>query len=171
MSIATTYENYSHDWWTPPEWLEWAHASLGTRDVFDPCPRTWRPGDPDGLDRPWSFPAYVNHPGSRGSAAVWWDKYLWECRSTFGPILAPLIWCAFSIEQLRHANPSPLELPGTLVAPRKRVSFIWGGPTQGKRVHGEAAKSPGNWAVFWASPGVTVATPPHESIVVPTGVG
>jgi hypothetical protein len=200
--FAATYANYSPDWWTPGAWWDWVRASFGTDDVFDPCPGTWQPGDPSGLEIHWQWPAYVNHPGSRGSAQKWWSvaqlqtwtrcrcrvtavppNYTKRCKECGERLMgrpleqSPLIWCAFSVEQLRHMRPSPLEIPGTLVAPRERVAFLWGGdsgrPEKGgaMRIHGAPMRSPGNWTVFWASAGVEVATPPVESIVVPTGRG
>lgn len=79
-----------------------------------------------------------------------------------------LIWCAFSVEQLRHMHPSPFHLPGWLVMPRERVAFIWGGPDDPARgrVHGQPGRSPGNWTVFWSTH--PPATPPIESVIVRT---
>ena len=36
MSTSTMYKNYSHHWWTPPEWIDWVEETLG--DWHDPCP-------------------------------------------------------------------------------------------------------------------------------------
>lgn len=167
MSSARTAHNrgeihadYSHDFWTPPEWWEWVRKTLGVRGVFDPCPGDWGPDLPSGLDVLWLGPTYVNHPGARGSTSAWWAKYLAERPSAF-------IWCAFSVEQFRHMLPSALELPGWLVAPRTRVSFIWGGPDMPGRVHGQPLKSPANWTAFWST--VEPARPPVDSIIVRTG--
>lgn len=169
-SLAKTHANYSHDWWTPTPWLNWVSATFGTDDWFDPCPEDWTPDQPDGLTVPWTGPVYVNHPGARGSTAAWWGKYLTE-RTRQGAEL-PFVWCAFSIEQLRHMRPSALELPGWLIAPRERTAFIWGGPDmpaeKGKaaRVHGRPMKSPGNWAVWWST--VKPAMPPVDCIITQT---
>lgn len=159
MSLASTYANYSPDWWTPPEWMSWVYDTLG--DVFDPCPQWWDDVlNPSGLEIDWGDRCYVNHPGARGSTQRWWEKAEEEQPDA-------LIWCAFNVEQLRHLRPSPLEQPGWLVMPRRRIGFVWGGPTNGKRVHGEVAKSPGNWTVFWTT--AQPATPPVESLVLRTG--
>ena len=162
--MAAVYANYSPDWWTPEPWMEWARQTLGG-DFFDPCPATWSRDHPSGLDIPWPSTIYCNHPGARGSAVEWWAKCM-ATRACFGDDMR-LVWCAFSVEQLRHMRPSPFELDGYLVMPRARVGFVWGGPTKGSRVHGEVARSPANWTVFWSSE--EVADPPAESVVVRTG--
>lgn len=165
---AEIHANYSHDFWTPPEWWEWVWATFGTRDVFDPCPHDWLEGDPSGLDVAWADVCYVNHPGARGSTARWWVKYLAQRQH-----LPRFVWCAFSIEQFRHMTPSALELPGWLVAPRSRTSFIWGGPdmpateSRAARVHGRPLPNPGNWSAWWTT--VEPARPPVDSIILRTG--
>jgi hypothetical protein len=149
--------------------MDWVAATLKTPDWFDPCYWDWKPGDPSGLDIAWEDPTYCNHPGSRGSTALWWRKYRSESWR-----LAQFIWAAFSVEQLRHMRPSCLELPGWLVAPRTRVAWLWGGPDapaadgRAARVHGQPMRSPGNWSVFWTT--CKPARPPVESIVIRTGV-
>ncbi len=163
---AAAYVNYSSDWWTPPEWMQWVRATLGPR-AFDPAPKNWKPGSKSGLGKPWRFPCYLNHPGSRGSAVRWWEKSMHE-----GAATKPFIWCAFAIEQLRHMDPSPFELSGWLVMPETRIGFIWGGKTMtpdrgARRVHGERNRQPANWTVFWSTR--KPATPPVASIIVPTG--
>lgn len=177
-TFAKTYENYSSDWWTPPDWYLWAENTLGGPPVFDPCPSSWDPAQyPSGLDIQWTSPCYVNHPGSRGSTARWWSKYHEEVER-LGQQLS-IVWCAFSIEQLRHMYPTPFTLDGWLVLPRDRIGFIWGGPdkvvgTDKKtgesiiRKHGEPAKSPGNWTVFWTTE--RPAVPPSTCEMVRTGV-
>ena len=88
-------------------------------------------------------------------------------------------------------NPSPFDMDGWLVMPKRRIGFVWCGPTlvrldgatKGKLVeydadihdenwivrrHGEVAKSPGNWTVFWSS--VEPAETPEECVIVRTGV-
>lgn len=167
-SLAKTYANYSHDWWTPEPWLEWVSATFGRSDWFDPCPADWLPEHGSGLDSVWLENTYVNHPGARGSVVAWWQKYCAQ-RSR----LNRFIWCAFSIEQFRHMMPSALELHGWLVAPRTRTAFIWGGPdtpatpSSAERLHGQPMKSPGNWAVWWTS--VEPEEPPVDSIITRTG--
>lgn len=174
-TFAKTYQNYSPDWWTPDNWIEWVNATF-KRSFFDPCGRDWKKGDPSGLDIAWlrNAPYYVNHPGSRGSVVKWWPKFLHELKEGIGVG----IWCAFSVEQIRHMRPSPFELDGWLVLPRERVPFIWGGPDKQVGTHkktgepiirkyGEPATSPGNWTVFWSTE--NPATPPVESEIVKTG--
>lgn len=169
-SLAATHANYSPDFWTPPEWLGWVSATFGTGDWFDPCPGDWSPDEPSGLDIAWRDRCYVNHPGARASTAQWWTKYLRERGR-----VERFIWCAFSVEQLRHQLPSALELAGWLVAPRTRTAFIWGGPdmpataTRAERKHGQPLTQPGNWAVWWTT--VDPAPPPVECIITRTGGG
>ena len=154
------HADYSHDWWTPDEWMHWVHVTLG--DFHDPCSRAWQPSHPSGLDSDWGKRFYCNHPGARGSTLLWWEKFVLELNKG-----GDGIWCAFSVEQLRHMHPSPLETPGWLVMPRKRIGFVWGGQDTDKRKHGEAGKSPGSWTVFWSS--VEPAETPIECVVVRTG--
>lgn len=164
--MTTTYENYSDKWFTPPAWLDWVSCGIGA-GFFDPCPES-----PvlDGLTMPWpARPRYINHPGGkRGVGQAWW------ARAQERPDL-PLVWCAFSVEQLRTLNPSPLTLPGYLYLPKKRLRFIWGGPagftnSKGKlvkRTPGEPARSPSNWAVFWSN--VVMGPTPEPCFEVRTG--
>lgn len=171
MTLAAVHANYSADWWTPLEWLDWVSATFGTRDWFDPCPATWQPGDEDGLESRWEDPTYLNHPGTkgRGAAALWWRRYLQQRAH-----LRRFIWCCFAAEQMRHMLPSCLELPGWLIAPRQRVAFIWGGPSRpetpksAERIHGQPMRSPGNWTVFWST--IEPARPPVDCIVTRTGL-
>ena len=165
MSIATTYGNYSSDWWTPKQWRVWVTATLGAR-WHDPCPSDWTPDDLSGLDTRWLSRAYVNHPGARGSSPKWWHKYQLEQQRQGGCM--QFVWCAFNIEQLRHLDPSPFHLPGWLVMPRDRTAFVWGGETTEKpaRIHGEPARSPSNWSVWWTN--VAPATPPVDCVIVRT---
>ncbi len=177
-SYSATYGNYSAMWFSPPEWLEWVTATFGTSDWFDPCSKTWKQGDPDGLSMShWCQRFYCNHPGSRGSTAPWWAKTCEEMDKG-----ARGIWCAFNCEQLRHMKPSPYHRPGWLVMPAERLGFIWGGPdivTNEKAVergeapkwrrHGSRCQSPGNWTVFWSS--AKPAPTPSPSVIVRTGFG
>ncbi len=176
MSISTSFANHSPMWFTNPEWLEWVAATLG-QGWYDPCPADFdQDGDQDGLTDPWLWPFYCNHPGSRGSAAAWWTRFIAEQqRGKDG------IWCAFNCEQLRHMKPSPYHRPGWLVMPDDRLGFIWGGPdiiTNEKAVergeapkwrrHGSRCESPGNWTVFWSS--AEPAPTPSPCVIVRTGV-
>lgn len=168
-TVAISHANYASDWMTPPEWWEWVDETLGVdrlmTPVFDPCPHDWNSEQPSGLDVEWPpGPVYCNHPGSRGSAQIWWSKYIAEQERHRGKLR--FVWCAFSIEQLRHMRPSPFHLPGWLVMPRDRISFIWGGPSDDKRTHGEPCKQPTSWTVFWTN--VEPATPPSECVIVRT---
>lgn len=170
MSQPTTHADYSHDWWTPPEWGDWA-SETALVPMFDPCPRQWTGEDrcdvawwldvvPEGMA---PAPAYVNHPGGRGEAQRWWTESVRYILSG-----ADLIWCAFNVEQLRHMRPSPFALDGWLVLPRERIGYIWGGPDiEGKRKHGERCKSPSNWSVFWST--MRPAPTPVPCTIVRTG--
>ena len=136
MSISATYRNYSSNWCTPPEWLEWIGAYLGD-DWFDPCPAEWNPSMPSALDIEWRRDTYCNHPGSRGSTKVWWTKA--HAEIVAGRVRR-LIWCCFSVEQLRHMRPWPLSIgQAFVIMPRERVAFYRAG---------ERANSPGNWTCF-----------------------
>jgi hypothetical protein len=161
-SLAKTHENYAHTWWTPPEWLDWVTDTLGG-GWTDPCPEFYVPGQHTcGLEYDWQTSFYCNHPGARGSTPPWWSKFHKSLSHGTG------IWCAFSVEQLRHMNPSPFEIPGWLVMPKERIGFVWGGPDiPGKRKHGQRMRSPGNWTVFWSS--VEPAEPPSPCVIVETG--
>jgi len=172
-TYAKTYENYDHTWNTPGEWWNWICRTLKTGNVFDPCPKHWQPGDPDGLERDWGLDTYCNHPGERGSTAIWWAKAMAEqkrYRDRMG-----LIWCMFNIEQLRYMDPSPFDLRGYLVMPKERIGFVWAGPDlfypkehkkagEIRRKHGEVAASPGNWTAFYSSE-LPASTPVECKIV------
>lgn len=137
------YSNHSDQWWTPPEWFSWVYRTLADDElVYDPCPRSWT-GVECGLESDWTMRnVYCNHPGGRGNAQKWWSKYLAEQERHRGRL--KFVWCAFNVEQLRHLRPSPFHLPGWLVMPRERIQFIWGGETDGAKVHGEPCKQPTN---------------------------
>lgn len=176
---ATIHSAYSHLWGTLPEWLDWVARTLGA-DYFDPCPSNWD-GVTNGLLVSWMLSNYVNHPGERGGVVNWWEKSVQEMVDG-----KELIWCAFSVEQFRYMHPSPLQMPGWLIMPRRRLPFIWQGPDMTKvggklveklpehglalvaRKHGEPGKSPGNWTVFWSS--VAPAEVPEDCVIIPTGV-
>lgn len=169
MTVATTHANYSHDWHTPKEWLDWVTRTLGD-GWFDPCPPHWQPDDEDGLHAYWRGPTYVNHPGTRASVARdWWAKGVRCLRERQ---VSALVWCAFNSEQLRYLDPSPFHLDGWLIMPRDRIGFVWGGPDvvtpNGKsRLTGDVARSPSNWTVFWSS--CAPARTPTDCVIVRTG--
>jgi len=181
-NISIRHQNYSADWWTPPEWMDWVARTLGSPidGVYDPCPTDWTPERLCGLESCWETVTYCNHPGSRGSGRRWWAKYLAEQERHAGRMR--FVWCQFNIESIRHLRPHPGHLPGWLIWPRDRISFIWGGETipakyhqtgkrKGKlktkeRKHGEPAECPGNSAVFWTN--VEPATPPTDCVILRT---
>jgi hypothetical protein len=163
-SLATVHRDSSPNWWTPPEWWTWVCETLDAYRPFDPCPDDWDGSlNISGLETGWQFPCYVNHPGSkRGAAQEWWNKAIYE-----DAFVQPFIWCGFNLEQLWRLSPSPLLLPGWLVLPKQRVSFIWGGPDTDKRKHGERQKSPANSTFFWTT--VEPKQTPVPSLVLRTG--
>jgi len=178
-SLAKLHAHYSHDWWTPVHWIDWAARTMRTTrsEMFDPCPCDWQEGDPSGLDIPWPcLPNHTNHPGARGAGVAWWHKYLLEQRRHHGRI--PFVWCQFNVESIGRLPSGPLQQPGWLVWPETRTPFTWGGPTikekrdrKGKlvraaRVHGEPMRSPGNTAVWWTN--MEPATPPVDCTIVRT---
>lgn len=149
--------SYSSNWYTPPEWLNWVEQTLG-EGYFDPCPMDWDPTQESGLLIPWGPRVYVNHPGGRGQAKKWWKKLENENPER-------VIWCIFNMEQLRHLP--ILYTPGWLVLPNKRIGYIWGGPTSGKRVHRQRMKSPTHWSGFWSNS--LTANPPEACTILETG--
>jgi hypothetical protein len=152
------HENYSSDWQTPREWVEWARETMGRIDC-DPCasPNPWDNFaaidniTADGLELPWCGAVYCNPPGSNSSESVraWWEKAMRETRCAEpetrcgqpGTTMA-LVWCLFNCEHVRILRPSPLDLDGWLVIPSRRVAFVRGG---------DAIKSPRNWTWFWSN--------------------
>ncbi len=155
MSVQTTHQNYTDKWYTPQPWLDWVSATFGRTDWFDPCPANWD-GTTNGLELAWpgNRPVYCNHPGSRGSTKVWWEKFEFNARSRRA------IWCLFNMEQLRHTDPSPFTLDGYLIMPKRRIQFI-------DASTGLLGKSPSNWAGFWSN--VKPAETPEPCVIIKTG--
>lgn len=116
-----------------------------------------------GLATPLPHESYINHPGGRGRAKVWYHELV-EPAIHRG---IPLVWCAFNAEQFRHI-PSILSEDGFLVQPASRTPFVWGGEDGYKgRRHGELMKSPGDWTKWWTN--VVPAYTPVASTVIRTG--
>lgn len=176
-NVSRRHRAYSADWSTPDRWWDWVARTFHVEasEIFDPCPADWD-GEISGLDIQWGSPCYCNHPGSRGSTGRWWSKYQREQERHGGRL--KFVWCAFSVEQLRHMYPSPFSQPGWLVMPRERESFVWAGPdiaerknaagriVQSARHRGEPMTSPSNWSVWWTTE--PPATPPVKSVIVRT---
>lgn len=183
MSLAKTFGNQSQHWNTPPRWWDWACRTLrrDPSEIFDPCPATWQPGDPSGLDIPWEPGCITNYPGGRNRFKPWWVKFHEEHERVAGiGRRLDIVWVMFNIEQMRHAQRieralgllSFRSLDGWLVLPDDRTPFVWGGPdlgekrdkdgkvTQKERKHGEPAEHPGNWSAFWTN--MPPATPPES---------
>lgn len=61
--INTSKTGYSDKWATPPE----IYKPLDTEFKFnyDPCPITWKEGDPDALQTEWGSSTFCNPPYSR----------------------------------------------------------------------------------------------------------
>jgi phage N-6-adenine-methyltransferase len=57
-------------WMTPPEILNPLNAEFHFN--YDPCPITWKEGDPDGLTTDWRERCFVNPPYSK--TAKWIEK-------------------------------------------------------------------------------------------------
>jgi len=155
--------NYSSDWGTPPEWVEWVRATMGGIDL-DPCGpddgsnpigarRVYAPPGLDGLREPWRGRVYCNPPGANSIDSVkpWWS---WAMSRR----LSALTWCFFNAEAVKSVRPTPLDLHGYLVIPLKRVAFMRNGKRQ---------KSPRNWAWFWTTR--EPAPAPVECRIIPTG--
>jgi site-specific DNA-methyltransferase (adenine-specific) len=57
---------FSHnkdEWSTPKDLLDKLENEFG--EFYDPCPITWKPGDPDGLKLEWGDRNFVNPPYSQ----------------------------------------------------------------------------------------------------------
>jgi len=154
--------NYSPDWRTPPAWIEWARATMGGIDL-DPCAsplqheqfaRKNYDGETfDGLMERWRGRVYCNPPGANSSKSVkaWWTK-------AHSRRLAALTWAFFNCEAIKSVAPSPLDLPGYLVIPMRRVRW-W--------QHGAESKRPRNWSWFWTTR--EPAPTPIECRIIETG--
>lgn len=154
--MMNVHKNYLPDWQTPPEWMAWVGASLGA-DFFDPCPANPKR---DGLTVDWKARVYVNPPGANSVKSIkpWWEKHILERNQGF---CNRLIWCFFNCEATRILDPSPFDMSGEFVVPKKRVAFIH--PTTGKVV-----KSPRNWTWFWKSYEVPFVEPPEPCFYIQT---
>lgn len=60
----------SDKWATPQALYDELHKEFDFN--FDPCPITWKPGDPDGLAIPWGTRTFCNPPYSQ--VAKWIEK-------------------------------------------------------------------------------------------------
>jgi len=60
----------SDKWATPPELYNTLHNEFDFN--YDPCPITWKDGDPDGLTTDWGTRTFVNPPYSK--VAKWIAK-------------------------------------------------------------------------------------------------
>ena len=61
--IPASKTGYSDKWMTPPDTLKAIQEEFGP--LWDPCPITWAPGDPDALEMPWAPVTFCNPPYSR----------------------------------------------------------------------------------------------------------
>lgn len=117
MSRSDDRENYSAEWYTPPDWMAWIARQM-EGDVYDP----FQPGRDDAMTAPWGAETYANHPGrAGGDARRWWARY----RAQAGHIRR-IVWAIFNVEHLVQLHPSPLQLPGTLVWPLRRIAWVDG---------------------------------------------
>ena len=160
------HKNYSSDWQTPPEWVQWASETMGGIDL-DPCGHSTAPSSKvaghyfdgiayDGLASKWKGRVYVNPPGSNSNKSVreWWSHAMMQIDQ-----LDALVWCFFNYEAVFGMEPSPLDLPGWMVMPQRRVGFF----RDGKRI-----RSARNRTWFWTTK--PPAPPPCDvSWVVGTG--
>ena len=136
--MADPHANYSPNWSTSPEWWAWVRATLGG-SLFDPCPTNWD-GEQSGLERRWRRPTYCNPPGCNSATSI---KPWWAHAMTQPALLRKgLVWCFFNSETVFSLDPSPLDLPGWLVMPDRRIAFLRNGVAQ---------RSPRNRTWFWSS--------------------
>jgi hypothetical protein len=62
MVDAVLFSHHKDEWSTPPDLLDSLRLEFG--DMYDPCPITWKQGDPDGLAVEWAqFGINVNAIG------------------------------------------------------------------------------------------------------------
>lgn len=170
------HDNYSPDWCTAPEWWEWVCATVGGVDL-DPCAAPadddWAAvrcigeaaGGRDGLSSEWRGRVYCNPPGANSTRSIkpWWAHAMDELEAGR---TTELVWCFFNMEAVFSLDPSPLDLPGWLTMPSKRVQYWRNGapavnPETGKKV------SARNRTWFWST--CRPASPPIASWIVETG--
>lgn len=72
MSTTRAYmpKSKSDKWSTPPHIYNPLHDEF--KFTYDPCPITWKEGDPDGLSTDWGTSTFVNPPYSK--VAKWIEK-------------------------------------------------------------------------------------------------
>lgn len=67
--INASSTGYSDKWMTPKEVYEPLHKEFNLHKEFkfnfDPCPITWKEGDPDALQMEWGSSTFCNPPYSR----------------------------------------------------------------------------------------------------------
>ncbi len=169
------HENYSPDWLTPPPWWDWVESTLDGINL-DPCSDRKYPGQAshryhggrrgaDGLKQTWNGTVYCNPPGSNSVRSVkpWWAHAMAELdagRTT------DLVWCFFNCETVFVLDPCPLELPGWIIMPSRRISFYRDGalpidPKTGRKT------APRNRTWFYTTR--RPATPPIMSWIIETG--
>ena len=61
--IPRAKKGYSDKWMTPPEIYNPLHQEFQFN--FDPCPITWKEGDPDALITSWGSSTFCNPPYSK----------------------------------------------------------------------------------------------------------
>ncbi len=172
---ANVHANYSSDWCTPPQWWRWVRDTLGTVDL-DPCADanhrglangayTGIDGGKNGLAQDWLGRVYCNPPGSNSNKSVktWWTKGMDELEAGR---TTDLVFALFNMETAFSLDPSPLELPGWLIMPSRRISFYRDGalpidPNTGRKT------APRNRTWFYST--CRPATPPIMSWIVETG--
>ena len=164
------HANYSPSWCTSPEWWSWVEETLGGLVELDPC-ASGEYGDSNfadcklrggsygenGLKRSWPGAVYCNPPGSNSARSIkpWWSHAMSEIEAGR---CTELVFCFFNMEAVFSMDPSPLDLPGWLTMPSKRVRYY---------LDGKIGKSPRNRTWFWST--CRPATPPITSWIVETG--
>lgn len=139
LNRGKVHAAYNGNFETPDDWKRWVRSTMGVEDFFDPCPATWTPDQPSGLDIPWGASTYINHPGSPdGKAKHEWFAKLLEEIDAFRVRRA--VWCMFSDEHLR-TMPIMRTVKGAWFAqPSKRIAYIR---------KGVLATQPQQWSWFW----------------------
>ena len=74
--INASKKGYSDKWQTPKSIYDPLNAEFNFN--FDPCPITWKEGDPDALETDWGTSTFCNPPYSRVADFV--KKAVNECK-------------------------------------------------------------------------------------------
>lgn len=129
--MSPFHTSESKEWYTPQDIVERARAALGGTICLDPASceeankvvkadKFWTKED-DGLSKDWRGheTIFVNPPGGRGSAPLWWDRAVGAYQHG-----ASVVFVMFNIQQLQTIQSSKTsEFFVGLCIPRKRIQY------------------------------------------------